>query len=241
VANPPRYPAIVDHYRREILEGRLTVGERLPSVEAMAELHNVAKATINRAIGELIVERLVRTTPRGTFVSDAHQGTLVGLQRIARVRREQPYLVDGEFAFVSAAEIVTPPLYIADLYDLEPGAKVLRREYVVRNAERPMMLVVDWMRQEGAAAVPDLLTTKAGVVNQAHQLYLDAIGRTIEDGRDDIESREGSQRETGHLQLRRDSPVLAHVTRVWDADGIILYSEHVLPPKLVIGYRLAKD
>jgi GntR family transcriptional regulator len=235
------YTDIADHYRRRILEGQLTQGERLPSAKAVAAQFGIGTATVLKAFGHLQVEGLIRTTPRGTFVADDRGLTLVGTDRLSRIRRQLPYLVDGETAHVTAADVLQPPLYVADLFDLPPGGQVLRREYRVYRGPRPLMLVVDWYPSEAAALVTDLMRTNPAGASTSTSSYLEASGRVVTRARDDMEAREATQREAAHLGLRTGSPVLAVVSRWEDADGIIVYSEQVLPPKQVIGYGLIVD
>lgn len=233
-----KYTEIVDDLRVRILEGSLTANERLLTVEELASRHGVAVATAGKAYAALQVEGLVRVTPRGVYVSDEHQLTLVGLDRLSRVRRNLPYLVEGESAYVNAAEIVTPPAYVADLFDLDPSsARVLRREYVVGRGTKRLMLVVDWYPAEAAALAPTLTQTSPSTVNHATALYLQASGRTVTSARDDMHARRASAREAGQLFVAAGSPVMGHVSRWWDEDGVIVYSEAVLPEREVIGYQ----
>jgi DNA-binding LacI/PurR family transcriptional regulator/DNA-binding transcriptional regulator YhcF (GntR family) len=66
----PAYEQIADEIRRDILEGRRTVGERLPKIRALSEHYNVAIGTVQHAIVLLIAEKLIHTEgKRGTFVN----------------------------------------------------------------------------------------------------------------------------------------------------------------------------
>jgi GntR family transcriptional regulator len=239
VAAKPVYTDIADHYRTRILEGALPAGERLPTAKAVADLFDTSTATVLKAFSHLQVEGLIRTTPRGTFVADDRGLTLVGTDRLSRIRRQLPYLVDGESANFNSAGVLTPPNYVADLFDLPDGGKVLRREYTVHRGPRPLMLVVDWYPSEAAVLDPQMLATHPPARNDATAVYLAASGRVITRARDDMEARDASAREAAKLGLRTGSPVLAVVSRWEDNDGVVVYSEQVLPPKQVIGYGLA--
>ncbi|MET9020705.1 GntR family transcriptional regulator [Actinopolymorpha sp. NPDC004070] len=65
----PLHVQIADDLRRQISAGRYRVGDKLPSLRALAETYNVAEPTVHSAIRDL--QRagiLVSTSGRGTFV-----------------------------------------------------------------------------------------------------------------------------------------------------------------------------
>jgi len=65
------YLQVADMLRASIQTGTLQAGDRLPSVTELAASYNVAKMTVQRAIGVLRDEGLVVSWQgRGTFVRD---------------------------------------------------------------------------------------------------------------------------------------------------------------------------
>lgn len=63
------YEQIYEYIRNEILEGRLTWGERLPSSRALAEHLQVSRSTVNLAYEQLLAEGYVEAYPcKGYFV-----------------------------------------------------------------------------------------------------------------------------------------------------------------------------
>jgi DNA-binding GntR family transcriptional regulator len=86
------YRRLAEELRREIAEGRLSPGDRLPSVRQLAERHGVASMTVQSALRELQGDGLIRSDPgRGTYVRDdasermGESPSLVA-QLLARVR-----------------------------------------------------------------------------------------------------------------------------------------------------------
>ena len=66
----PIYRQLAEDLRRDIVEGRYQVGERIPSEEALCEQFGVSRITIRAAIDELVEAGLLwRRQGRGTFVS----------------------------------------------------------------------------------------------------------------------------------------------------------------------------
>ena len=50
------YEQIYEHIRREIREGKLLAGEKLPSTRFLAEYLQVARSTVDYAYGQLLSE-----------------------------------------------------------------------------------------------------------------------------------------------------------------------------------------
>jgi len=66
---PFPYERIVDELRAEILTGRRTAGERLPSEHELADHYSTSRPTVRRAVARLKAEGLVVTSQgRGAFV-----------------------------------------------------------------------------------------------------------------------------------------------------------------------------
>lgn len=63
------YEQIYEHIRKEIKEGKLLAGERLPSTRSLAEYLQVARSTVDYAYGQLLSEGYIEARPcRGYFV-----------------------------------------------------------------------------------------------------------------------------------------------------------------------------
>lgn len=68
----PPYLQIADALRADIIEGRLTAGDKLPSGRALAEEYGVAAMTVQHAVRRLRDEGLlVAWQGRGVYVTDA--------------------------------------------------------------------------------------------------------------------------------------------------------------------------
>lgn len=63
------YEQIYEHIKREIRDGKLLAGERLPSTRSLAEYLQVARSTVDYAYGQLIDEGYIEARPcKGYFV-----------------------------------------------------------------------------------------------------------------------------------------------------------------------------
>ena len=83
------YEQIYTYIRDEILEGRLTQGERLPSSRALALYLQISRSTINLAYEQLLAEGYVEAIPcKGYFVSK--------VEKPLRLEKEKNKSVDND-------------------------------------------------------------------------------------------------------------------------------------------------
>jgi GntR family transcriptional regulator len=126
---------------------------------------------------------------------------------------------------------------VAELFDIDEGGQVVRREWHTGKGQQRTGLHVTWYPAHFAASVPELLSTSnrsaPGLLAQIQQ----TLGRTIKAGRDDMHSRDADAREANYLGVRIGSPILAGAHRLWDDEGVIEYGEWCLPYRLTVGYE----
>lgn len=231
------FARIAGIYREQILTGDLKPGAKLPGNREMAKRHKVAVATLQKALGQLAVEGLIRTSARGTFVSDDPVAGIAAKDRLARSRQARSVLMEGETSVVTAAALVVPPLYVAELFNLDHGDQVVRREFTTGRGQSRLSFQVRWYPAHFAAQVQDLLSTNARKNDDLTARVLEATGRAITYARDDMRARTADAREASHLGIAVGTPILAGAHRWGDDDGLIEYGEWCLPPNMTIGYE----
>jgi GntR family transcriptional regulator len=70
----PIFRQIIDQVRLAVMTGRLTAGQQLPSVRALAERLLVNPNTVARAYGELAREQIIETQAgKGVFIATPRQ------------------------------------------------------------------------------------------------------------------------------------------------------------------------
>ncbi|MGE8399359.1 MAG: GntR family transcriptional regulator, partial [Burkholderiales bacterium] len=84
----PVYLMIADALEQDIGSGRLTAGERLPTLKDLAESLNVTPGTIGRAYDE--------AAKRGLVVGEVGRGTFVLQQRQAQAPAARPLMPPAE-------------------------------------------------------------------------------------------------------------------------------------------------
>jgi GntR family transcriptional regulator len=237
VDRQPPYMQITDHYRRQIQDGDLAEGDRLPSVISIAEEWNVAHATAAKAISQLQVEGLILTSPRGSFVAGAGAKATSPQDRMLRARRTGSTANGSETHRVNVAEIVKPPTYVAELFALEQGEQVVRREWVTIEDTALTALTVTWHPAE--LADPDqvdalLYTTSSSVGTMLADLE-QAVG-PITRAQDFMHARSADAREAHALGLPVGAPILAGTWLAWAGDRLVEYGEYCLPPRHTLTY-----
>lgn len=233
------YQRIAERIRTQIQDGILEEGQRLPSIKELSNSEGAATATVRSAYTWLAEEGYIRTSPRGTFVASDAPVAPTSYERLIRVKRTGSILSKGENKIVTDASLTVPPLYVSDLFDLDPGDQAVRRQFHVGKGKRRLALAVSWYPAQFAAMVPDLLSTNPSKCNNAVKLIQEATGREVTHGRDSMHGRPADKREASYLGLPVGASILAMVHEWSDVDGIIEYSEWCLPPSVTIGYEYA--
>lgn len=231
------YMQVAERIRRRILDGALKEGEKLLPQRELAKQEGVSIATLGRALDQLQVEGYITTSRKGTFVANAPEIGPSGYDRITRVLRTGSVLAEGETMIVTAAELIRPPQYVAELFDLEDGDQIVRRQWHTGKGQMRTGLFVTWYPVAFIATVPELLSTSRSSSPGLLARIQRKTGRRPTAGRDDMHGRDADAREAGFLGLRIGSPILAGASRLWDDEGVIEYSEWCLPYRLTIGYE----
>ncbi|MFD4259945.1 GntR family transcriptional regulator [Streptomyces sp. NPDC058534] len=235
------YMRVAERIRRRILDGALAEGAKLPGQRDLAKNEGVSVATLGRALDQLQVEGYIVTSRRGTFVANAPEVAPSGYDRITRVLRTGSVLAEGETMIVTTAELLKPPQYVAELFDLDDGDQIVHRQWHTGKGQQRTGLFVTWYPAHFAAAVPELLSasrhSSPGLLMKVQQ----ATGRRPTAGRDDMHGRDADAREAGFLGLRIGAPILAGASRLWDDQGVIEYAEWCLPYRMTVGYEYSFD
>jgi len=155
---PPTRAGLAAHLSEEILSGRATAGEKLPSEREMAERYGVSRPVVREAMRGLVERRLVEVVPgRGAYVraalaTDAAPGMDAALRRHQATPRD---LVEArtmlECTAVALAASRAEPIDLAAMADaldrLDDAADLVGRARfdlafhlaIVRAAHNPVV------------------------------------------------------------------------------------------------------
>ena len=113
-AKAPLYEKIYEYIKRDVIEGKIPVGEKLPSTRLLAKHLAVSRSTVEMAYEQLLAEGYIKAEPcRGFFVCDITElyelGNIEDIRHIVSfVKKEQeetacrhiidfsPYAIDTE-------------------------------------------------------------------------------------------------------------------------------------------------
>ncbi|MHA6801763.1 GntR family transcriptional regulator [Bounagaea algeriensis] len=236
-----RTEQITESYRHQIREGEINPGDRLPSSRDLAAQHGISEPTARSVLSALRVGGYTVTTQRGSFVAPRPPGVDSPQDRLRRAVRAGTTSAETEMQHVLAAELVAAPTYITEIYDLEPGDQVVRREYTIASGDHVLALHVDWYRAEFAAAVPALLSLADRTGGDLLNRIEEAFDRRVTHGRDAVRSRATDEREASALQVSPGSPTLAGAHAWSDENGLIVYGEWCLPAGMEVGFSYDLD
>jgi GntR family transcriptional regulator len=228
---------IADHFKTEIIEGRLRENDELPTVRETARTFGVSHGTAQQAYTHLrLAEHLVRTDGAGTYV-DRPRAAISPQQRMRLTATPT-----SQVTTVTAAGLVTAPDYIKPMFGLEAeGHQVIRREEVTRLADgTPHMLSVTWVHAQYRALVPELLAQEP-LPDPRGAAYLVAERQGIDPGTltggvaFECRLAKNDSREMPALGLLESwAYVLAGVNGWRHGDDLLAYTEFILPPGQVV-------
>ncbi|MEU5876171.1 GntR family transcriptional regulator [Spirillospora sp. NPDC047279] len=146
----PVYLRIADDLRRQIVDGRLAPGDRVPSRHELAREYEVSDRVAVEAVRLLSAEGYLESRPgAGTFVR-----TRPTVRRLTRSwyredRAGSPFAADMEAqgragSWRSSSETTTATPAIAGRLEIAEGDPVMRTRYVYLADDEPLMVSTSW-------------------------------------------------------------------------------------------------
>jgi GntR family transcriptional regulator len=214
-ASQPLYHRVYREIAKEIESGTLQPGDRLPSERWLCDELGVSRATVRRAIEELVTDGLVEGRGRGSFVTgDAlvePPNTLMSLSELGRSRGLEAT------SRVLGADLRPATIDEADAFGIAPGAELFELERLRMLDGLPIS--IDHNR------VPLRLMPDATLLDfTTASLYeaLDGEGHAPVRADYELEARPADAYEAELLGLAPDAPVLFATTVAIGEDGRVL-------------------
>lgn len=226
----PASRRVARELRRQITEGLISPGERLPSERTLASQHGIARNTAREAVRLLSDEGLVDAEHgRGVFVRTKPRLLRFGSNRYSRSLRTEtglsPYRAElekqGRVASVDCTSIerVTPPADIAERLGVSATSlSVVRRENWYYADDEPMQVgvtYIPWSIAEGS-----VLGTSANMGKGSLYARFEERGHAITRIREEVSARMATPAEAQALKIPDGVPVLDIVHTGIDQDGI---------------------
>lgn len=238
---PPQseYRQVARILREEIKSGVYAPGSVLPAEPELAARLGVTRGVVNKALGVLRSEGLVRPKRgRGTTVNP-----IPGLLRrngVNRQRRQVREAGNARGAFDAEVralgltprsevrpEQTTAPAHIAEILGIEEGADVLARHRVMYANDVPVQVATSWIPWEIAEGTPltEVDTGAGGTYSR-----LADLGHPIAVFRERVQGRMPEDAEARSLDMDPDQRVLGIIRTAQTAEGrIVEVNEIALP------------
>jgi len=226
------YVQIIEHYRRQIADGRLRDGDMLSSGREIAAEFGVSVATASKVASGLQALGLVTPRPgAGTVVTaprpsaDRAQGGPIIITLAARGPARA-----GDEARVLEAGLVEAPREVAAELGVGPLSPVIRRRQAAVRDGATAAVLTSWFPGSLAGSCPELL--------DASLAEEDLGGFRPAWGQDWLTARPPTSAEAREFAIKRGSPVLVARSRRFDAkDTVIEYAELVARADTRVEYR----
>jgi GntR family transcriptional regulator len=220
-ATQPLYRGVSRWLTGELVRGALQGGDRVPPERWICQELGVSRATVRRALEELVADGLVEVRGRVPFVADAvlaePPNALVSITELARVRGLRAS------SRVLAKGIRPATLDEADAFGIAPGSDLFELRRVRMLDGLPIAL--DHNR------VPARLVPGVEEVDFASaSLYgaLEEAGERLLRADYAIEAGLAEPDQARHLEVAPGAPVLLATTVALDADGRVLDMGHTV-------------
>jgi GntR family transcriptional regulator len=210
----PLWIQAVDHFSREIAEGRLTAGMRLPPEREMCATLNISRVTLRKALLKLVDDGLVTSSHgRGWYVASgtARKEWPNSLESFSETAERMGLVASSR---ILRCEIVPSTLDEAEELSIAPGTLLFHLERVRMLNEVP--IAIDDSRVP-AALVPgfDAIDfTTASLYEELSRAGLDLLR-----AESTIEAREADAYLSANLSIEPGKPVLVMRQVVVDGAG----------------------
>ncbi|WP_314449202.1 PLP-dependent aminotransferase family protein, partial [uncultured Streptococcus sp.] len=119
-----KYQRIVDKITKDIKEGKLTTGQKIPSVRKLAERYHCSKDTAQKALIELKYQKYIYAVPKsGYYVLENAQEEKLDLELPVRDDRHQAY---EDFRLCVNETLIGRENYLFNYYPQQEGLEDLR-------------------------------------------------------------------------------------------------------------------
>jgi DNA-binding GntR family transcriptional regulator len=214
-ASQPLYHRVYRRIAEEIESGTLQPGARLPSERWFCDDLGVSRATVRRAIEELVANGLVESRGRGSYVTGEAlvepPNTLMSLSELGRSRG-----LDAT-ARVLAAEVRPATIDEADAFGIAPGAELFELQRLRMLDGLPISLDNNRVPLRFVPSAPGLDFTTASLYTA-----IERDGNRLVRADYELEARAAADTEAGLLGLAPGAPVLYATTVAIGDDGRIL-------------------
>lgn len=209
----PYHYQLREWLRDEIVAGRWSVNDRLPSERELCDAFDVSRTTVREAIDSLVAEGMLRREKgRGTFVAAPKVVESLLRSPFSDSMAEQGIPVQTK---VLRMEVTTPPFDVARELRLTSADSAIMIERLRSIFDQPILISDSYVPQKLCPTlIHDDLTH-----NSLYDLLQNKYGFTIANTKRYVEAVAANKMEAELLQVKTGSPLLLIESTVYTEDG----------------------
>lgn len=212
----PFYFQLKKTLAEEILTGRWTPGDRLPSEPAICEHFEVSRTTVRQALAELEAEGMIRRDKgRGTFVADPHSTSWL-LQSSAGFYDEAVRAGHTVTSKLLRRGLEVLPSWACDALGLPPGSEGVTIERLRWVDGRPVMYVINHL----PIRLADALIEADLAMGSLYRTLKDREGLEVFGGRRVVEAVTAQEELARLLEVEPGAPLLLVESVSWDGNHL---------------------
>lgn len=229
------YLKVVDDLRRQIIDGTLAPGDRLPARAQLAEQHHVSENVVRRAVDILMSEGLILTRPGARPTVRERPA----VQRLVRSwYREQrggsPFRADMQAQGRTAdwgtrSATGTPPPAIAERLRITTDDGVMRTDYVFTADDQPVMLSTSYEPLDITQGTPVMLPERGPLAGRGVAERMASIEQRVTMATEIVTARPVMQDEAEQLQASAGTIVMVIGRTYWTSDRPVETADIVIP------------
>ncbi|MCZ4103805.1 GntR family transcriptional regulator [Streptomyces sp. H39-C1] len=227
----PPYLQVVATLREKIVSGKLSHGDKLPSVRELAAEYEISTATAQKVHRTLKAEGLAEAKQgAATTVSTRRTLHRTAADRLEAALTTGRIYTEGEYAVITAADLSEPPEWVADLLGIEAGAHAVRRERITHGSDdQPVSASTSWFSSDLAETVPALLVRER-IIGGTPSAIEAATGRRAVASEEATTAAAASEEQARLLGVAPGDPVSLSRNVYVDAQGdLVEVGEAVAP------------
>lgn len=229
------YLQAVDALRRQIIEGSLPPGSRLPSRAELAVRFHVSENVVRRAVDVLMAEGLI-TTRAGARPTVRERPQVRRLTRswYREQRGGSPFRADMESQgheadWKASSRAAMPPPAIVERLRLTDGERVMRTEYVFTSDGEPVMLSTSYEPLVLTEGTPIMLPERGPLAGRGVTERMASIGQRIIHATEIVSARPVTQDETERLSVTAGTIVNVIQRTYWTSERPVETADIVVP------------
>lgn len=245
---PFTYQRIADDLRRDIVDGVLAPGGRLPSRAELARQYGVSDRVAVEAVRLLVAEGFAEAKPgSGTYVRQRPERQRLTRSWYTARRGGSPFRADASHAgaqgtWDSSTERAAMTPAIAARLGAGPGQAAIRTAYTFKRDGAPVMLSVSWEPAALTTGTPIMFPEEGPHAGRGVVERMSVIGQHITHAEETVSARPAFAAEAQQLAIRPGSTVLtiARIYRTTEravetADIVLPVEQYALVYEIPVG------